>query len=119
MASIKRMTHLLDIHKGQKRPDLFLDLQRVTEGISLGDCTIGEIKGINSAKSRAVLIEWMCYETELVGEEEGKKRIYRLDGIADFLNSTAKPPALRALHCSNYFHEPKSAASASCLIFRV
>lgn len=107
MASIKRMTHLLDIHKGQKRPDLFLDLQRVTEGISLGDCTIGEIKGINSAKSRTVLIEWMCYETELVDEEEGKNRIYRLDGIADFLNSTAKPPALRALHCSNYFHEPK------------
>lgn len=106
LALIKCMTYLLDKCEDQKRLDLYIDLENVVQRDQIADCTLGEIKKQEGEQSHPVLIEWMRYETPLVNEEEGKQRLARLDGIADFLNSTELSAELRTLHCSSYFHEP-------------
>ena len=106
LASIKRMTYLLEKYEDQKRLDLYIDSENVIQRNQIADCTLGEIKKQEGEQSHPVLIEWMRYETPLVNEQEGKQRLARLDGIADFLNSTEQSAELRTLHCSSYFHEP-------------
>lgn len=106
LASIKRMTHLLDKHNIQKRPDLHVTSEDIVLKDQVADCTLGEIKPQLGERSHPVLIEWMCYETPLVNEKEGTQRLTRLDSIAAFLNHTNQPAELRTLRCSGYFHEP-------------
>ena len=106
LALIKRMTHLLDKHEIQKRPDLYVNSEDVFLRDEIADCTLAEIKTQESERSHPALIEWMCYETPFVNEQEGRQRLARLDGIANFFNSTNQPAELRTLHCSGYFHEP-------------
>ena len=82
---IKRMTHLLNKHEIQKRPDLHVNSDSVFLRDQIADCTLGEIKNQESERSHAVLIEWMYYETPLVNEQEGRQRLARLDGIANLI----------------------------------
>lgn len=103
LASIKRMVFLLENHKGQTRRDMYIESERIQLDRGIADCAIGKIE---NQQGRPVLVEWVRYEAHLVDEQEGKNRLSRLDGIADFLSQTKVATSVRTLHCSNYFHDP-------------
>jgi hypothetical protein len=52
---------------------------------------------------RYVLIEWLCYDTQVLPETEARKWV---EAVAWLRNSIPRHSGFRLLRCSNFFHDP-------------
>ena len=67
--------------------------------------SLGEIQHSESISPSRVLIEWLEYDLQWVGEV-GRELLVRVERVAELLHRSPKPANFRCFDCLGYYHEP-------------